>query len=297
MNEGQQEPIPESQILSPREEQDLFLAYNYARHKLAGLIVGEITLAQLRALKGDKLDELLRWTILATDVRDLLVEFHYRFIVRTAHAVRRRVMDIFSIRDICVAGIGGIKKAINTFDPHREMRLTGFCWGHVFGAIREWIDTQTNWTASTRPVIQEPLSGGALENRKREKIPDSEIIAGQQYARWSSIDSGSMQGPQPQTSTLLDNVSLREKALKLEEFIVISRIRKAAATASHTKDPIHEFITSLAKSNVLPDSALHSSIGADFAPSEWKLVCRRRMLMIALQTSARARQSKRISNA
>jgi DNA-directed RNA polymerase specialized sigma subunit len=270
-----EEAVGSTEVLLEREEQELFVAYNYARHRLANLLQGNASVPVLCKCINKDLLEIANWILFATDVRELLVDFHSRYLVKCAHGAKQIVVGSVTLREMVAAGARGLTKAINTYDPVKRRGnsgLLGFAYRHVFGGMIERIREITNFTnKNTRPSKQ----GG------RERILESEIGQNTADAGWN--EDPIVQWQEAEQSRVITRPSrgrAQSDLSKLDRFVKISELRKAAARATTARDPLEEFLQSQAPTRHRDSCKEETSVGAVFAPPEWQAGWLRRMLRI-----------------
>ncbi|HEV2842604.1 MAG TPA: hypothetical protein VGW39_14875 [Chthoniobacterales bacterium] len=272
-----------AELLTQPEEEKLFAAYNYARYKLARHLPNGAHAGALIAYPVDDLLQLAQSTLVATEMRDLLIEFHYRFVVKCAHKARWRIGGNVTVRDMFLAGIEGLRKAINTYDSRRgASRLVGYASTLVNAEIIDWFKKETQWTsATTRPVKNDDTAPGSDERVKRERIPLLEIEAAlREKGAWTIFNEKHSSEEQP--AALTGGIPLRDDPLKLDKFLAVAQVRKAAATAAATAKPIVTFKNLVAE--MASSAPYHPSVSVEaaFAPPDWQVVWQRRVISLAV---------------
>ena len=138
------------------------------------------------------LSQLVRWTILAIDSRDAIVEFHYPFLVAITHQIASSAGWRAEWRMAIAAGVEGLKKAITTFDAAKgSPTLIGFARKSVIGTLLRWWKLESQYTAVTRPIKQvEPGT-----EKTREPIPVREIVEGLREEGWKIAENAQTARP------------------------------------------------------------------------------------------------------
>ncbi|MCI0538899.1 MAG: hypothetical protein L0Z50_27140 [Verrucomicrobiales bacterium] len=282
--QSSEEETDRLQLLTQEEEKSLFLAYNYARYRLAPIA------ASVLSQKDPPLEmttELVSWIKFATDVRDTIIEFHYPFLIGIARRLTTQIFGQYNyslpISSVFGLGCDGLRQAINTYDSGKGVwGLRSFAQKHVTGEILRWFKNESEWSKKTRPT-KEPKEG-----QTREWISVKTVLEGLEDEGWAITgiqQQGVSVGGPPSG---LENFLPEDETQKLSHFVTLARLRQSAAQAADKQNSLEAFQMAaqqaLGKTPLMDDSD-NPDREAGFAPAEWQRVWQRRASRIRAANS------------
>lgn len=115
-------------VLSGKQERTLFLQFNYARHRMLSLVEAN----DGGAWNIDDAKELLKWDLLADDLRDQLAQFNLALVLAMAKKFKGSDLD-FS--DLISEGNMALLRAIDKFNASRGFKFSTYACRAILKAF------------------------------------------------------------------------------------------------------------------------------------------------------------------
>ncbi len=237
-------------LLTAEQERLIFLQFNYARHRVAKLVVRQ----HASGLSSRQADELIKWHGEASRLRDQIVCFNLGLVLAMIKKFGGRGLDFGEM--VCEGNVI-LLRSVDLFDVGRQLKFSTYACRSILRRLNEcgrnWARHRSHFPVAFDPTLEQPSDHGHDVLEAAESIEQVRRIVHTNGARLTKMERaiichryGIGQDPTTPTVSLAEvarRIGYSKEAARLGEKRALTKLRAALGPDHGESAPRNNVVT------------------------------------------------------